>query len=69
MQNLISIFNSRELAILTLVFAGILVAIFFKQPRSLLWDFFEDRVQLAKNAALLVDAHLCGRLGDLIFSA
>jgi hypothetical protein len=48
MQNLFSIFNSRELAILTLVFAGILVAVFFKQPRSLVWDFLKIVFSLLK---------------------
>jgi hypothetical protein len=54
MRTLTSIFNSRELAILTLVLAGVIVVLFFKQPRSILKDFLKLAFSLLKMRLYLV---------------
>jgi hypothetical protein len=54
MQTLTSIFNPRELAILTLVLAGVIVVLFFKQPRSILKDFLKLAFSLLKMRLYLV---------------
>jgi hypothetical protein len=54
MQTLTSIFNSRELAILTLVVAGVIVVLFFKQLCSILKDFLKLAFSLLKMRLYLV---------------
>ncbi len=54
MRTLPSIFNSRELAILTFVLVGMIVFLFFKQSRSILKDFLKLAFSLLKMRLYVV---------------